>query len=338
MNLILLFSASSSLSHETPPDRIAISRIIPDGEWLSETHSLPEGDLILLTMPHPHGVLSMSSHTGYVIYIGLTPNTGGPTEWFQAPQSHSGLSYFGPNTATIEIVATISTSITYTAYYLGSSRNHCTSVRPASSEIFFENFRNSSSRSCFVITDREIEAHISGSLGTGELIIRSHEYPQQFTNSDPISTGGSTVNSFYAIQFSNSGLNGSTLSLTFKGANPNRDYDELTQESPIGSLGKGVILPFERLTTDPTYPKRPSLAIWISCLLLFVIIPLIISYLRARFFAKSAKSKSPQQQLFDSQAEISDPSPPPTIDIEPYNPPNPPIIHDSPYDSDSPSF
>jgi hypothetical protein len=333
MNLIFLFSASLSLSHETPPDRISISAVIPDGEWLSETHSLPEGDLILLTMPFPHGVLSMISHTDYIIYVGLTPIAGGLIQWFKAPESDSGLFNFGTNTAIIEIVATKTTSLTYAAYYIGSGDHHCTSVRPASSEIVFEDFRNSSSRSCFVVTDMGIECSLIGDIGRGKVIIRRKELFDQFMPELSI------IDNFYAIQFSNEGVIGSTLNFTFEGADRQRDYDEVTQKSPTGSIGKGIVVQFEPLTREPIYPGGrgfASLGVWIGCLMVLVSIPLSVGYVKARFFTKSAKSESPIEQLFDSQAQIEEASPPVSVDVEEDDRPIEITIPESPYNEDSP--
>jgi hypothetical protein len=53
--------------------------------------------------------------------------------------------------------------------------------------------------------------------------------------------------------------NGNELNLDvrFTGGDPNSAYDSVHRTSPVGLIGVGSHLPFEPLTSEPTYPDLP---------------------------------------------------------------------------------
>jgi hypothetical protein len=334
--IVLFVSGLYSVdSHQTPIDRIAISHILEGGELQCESESLSKGQMILLTITSPYGTLSMATHQGYSLYVGLIPLAGGPTRWFTTGDSPLGVLYFGANKAIIEIAANTDTKITYTTYFVGNGAGYCASIRPASSDVIIKDFSNSSSRHCFVATDESVDAEVSGSLGSGEIII--HSPGSRHHLNSPSSIPVSRLRGFHAIQLSNEGLSTSSLNLSFRGNDPAHEHDEVTQDTPAGVIGKGWISTFNAVTSEPSdaEPMYPmTLVIWCCCLGFLVLVPLTGGLIMSAVLSKRSKSDTecPELHLFDSQAGIAEPSPPVSTDIEREDVPD--SIPASPYDTD----
>jgi hypothetical protein len=127
---------------------------------------------------------------------------------------------------------------------------------------------------------------------------------------------------------------------SFVGGDPAREFDQVTRDSPVGVIGRGSVIPFVEATEEPEAVGNSSprnIVIWIGCLVVLALTPLIGGALIARRIRRSKKSESTHaEQLFDSQTNVAQPSPPESVDADEGGRSEADTIPESPYDVELP--
>jgi hypothetical protein len=275
----------------------------------------------------------ITSHENFVTYINLTQN--GETQWFALPESQPGFYHFGQHFATVEIVATASTTLTYAAYYLSPTLGGCSVIRAACASSFvFRDLANAPV--CFLVTDAGVTASVSGSIANGALVARDSA---RFDTAKPIPESGATLTGFFAIEIANGGPDRAAVNLVFKGGNQRYEYQELTAATRPGAVGVSGWREFEPMTEEPVYPGSTDTGVmvaWILCTFVFVILPLFAAAVMGPYLVRlKALDTAGQENYFDSQADIAPPpelgSGPPTEDSSRTDPEDP--VPESPYEA-----
>jgi hypothetical protein len=338
--IVALLSLSASSGGCTADDGAEIFSVVTDGQRLYESRNLSEGSRIRVTIAAPFGVLAMASHRHFVARIRIDSEAGGPERWLEVRESEPGFVNFGPNNATVEIVATGRATVAYGVHFLG---RNCATLDAASSSLHaVRGLRNPSGRACFAVTDDGVEVSLRGSLGNGEIAVFGSESAEIFNCEMPIPDNGATIQDFYAVELFNNGTTASSLNLTFRGGQIQYNYDQITHESPIGVIGRGAFLAFEELHLTPQAESQRELTdamVWVLCVTGLLVMPFSIGAIITRVFAQRAKSDSAQrstEDLFDSQAGTVLPEAceaPKTP--QPDELPPPKIVAESPYDREA---
>jgi hypothetical protein len=269
------------------------------GSSLFESHIIRRGMLVLLKFESPFGILAMANHNDYFLVIGLRRNS--QTEWYDSYST--GFYFFGGFSATVEIVATEDTELIFSAEDLGGG---CTTVAPACSGRFsFSNFSNSSARACFLRTDAGVRASLSGSIGSGSLLVRGPSRSAHFDSRAPIPNGSAVTSDFHAVRFFNGGDNASDLDIEFAGGGGSFEFSSVDASSAEGVFGRGNYWKFNRLYHLPEYPPIALAPVWIALAVVGGIVVVLLlfgaGFWLERYMVECVKER--EEPLFDVQGE-----------------------------------
>jgi hypothetical protein len=235
---MLLLLAFRVFSHETPSDRLVASRDIISGNSVFDTIHLETGQILRVNFHSSGGVLALLDPSNFAVYFGLS--SGAAEDVWSTSPSDLGFYHFGQFLASVEIVALTSAFVSFAASFIGPS--DCSTVYSASSATYSLS-TTESSRLCFIATDLNTTADITGILNTTIVTINGTDHPADFSihRSD-----------FRLITVSA----GDPLDFTcsFRAGNPKYDYDPVSADSPVGLIGKGKQFSFVRFLSDPYYP------------------------------------------------------------------------------------
>jgi hypothetical protein len=190
----------------------------------------------------------------------------------------------------------------FTAVYIGDS---CTIAYPASSShVVFSNYSNSPSHSCFLRTDTGVAATLSGSLGSGDLLVRGPARSTHFDSRSPFPDEGALVTEFHSIRFFNNGDNASNVDIEFAGGSSEFEFSSVTVGSADGVFGSEQYWRFDPLFEEPDYPTigASTVGIVLGILGAFAIVFLMIGLgIGVRAYLTRRKEEPLPEPLFDAQ-------------------------------------
>jgi hypothetical protein len=322
VGIVLFCAAARALAdRKTPSDGVSIDVVItPDQPAFRAVH-LARGQLVRLSYLGPGGVLSLLTHDGYAIRFGFSDDD--PMRWYAPPGDARGFFAFGDSRETaVEIVAVEDTDVVFTGTYV----DNCGVIRAGLLTT------HSGGRSCFLSTDLASTVRVSGSANGSSVHISTPIGTTTYKAAkDPLE-----VRPFNLVSIDDD----RSVSIEFLGGNPDYKFDDVTQVTTRGIVGKGRRWDFEEVAPDIVSPNRKAasksfLLALVTIATTLTLVAVACTWISCRAFCRkgAVTGGSQSDQLFDQRPDLSDGNVSDEKTSESDRQPRQPMEYASPYET-----